>query len=99
MEHEGLRLMTAEMARQCGDALLTLDDSRGVAAEIAGAIQTVRRLVLYGIGGTHYVNRIVEPLYREAGIEGSVAKIALMSKRGPKIFSETFNERFQVAPF
>jgi hypothetical protein len=32
-------------------------------------------------------------------VKGSVARIALMSEGASKIFSETFNERFQVAPF
>lgn len=68
-DHEGLRLMAVEMGRQCGDALTTLDANRSVAERIAADIQTERRLVLYGIGGSHYVNRMVEPLYREAGIE------------------------------
>jgi fructoselysine-6-P-deglycase FrlB-like protein len=68
-EHEGLRLMEIEMARQCSDALSTMDEAKAVAAQIAEAAKKTGRMVLYGIGGSHYVDRMVEPLYREAGIE------------------------------
>lgn len=68
-KHEGLRLMQIEMDRQCSDALASLDQGKAVAARIAAIARETGRLVLYGIGGSHYVNRMVEPLYREAGIE------------------------------
>lgn len=68
-EHEGLRLMEIEMAKQCADALATMDGAEAVAARIAEAAGETGRMVLYGIGGSHYVDRMVEPLYREAGIE------------------------------
>ncbi|MCL6708443.1 hypothetical protein M8R20_15700 [Pseudomonas sp. R2.Fl] len=80
-EHPGLDLMRIEMARQCADALATMDGSRKVDFEIAGHLKDTGRLVLYGVGGSHYVNRMAEPLYREAGIDSfSVsASEALMS--------------------
>lgn len=48
--------------------------------------------------------RILQPelarqLIPESANFGSVAKIPLMSERAPKIFSETIDERFQVASF
>lgn len=61
--------MEIEMAKQCADALQSLEDGRNVAALIATAARETGRMVLYGIGGSHYVDRMVEPLYREAGIE------------------------------
>lgn len=68
-EHEGLRLMAIEMGRQCNDALATMNGAAARAAQMAAAMRETGRLVLYGIGGSYYVNRMVEPLYREAGIE------------------------------
>lgn len=67
--HEGLGLMEIEMAKQCADALQSMEDGRKVAVRIAAAARETGRMVLYGIGGSHYVDRMVEPLYREAGIE------------------------------
>lgn len=68
-EHEGLRLMRVEMQRQCRDALDSMQAGRPVAARVAAAAKAAGRMVLYGIGGSHYVNRTVEPLYRAAGID------------------------------
>lgn len=68
-EHDGLRLMEIEMAKQCSDALSTMDAAAEAASSIAAVARETGRMVLYGIGGSHYVDRMVEPLYREAGIE------------------------------
>ncbi|MBV9539016.1 MAG: hypothetical protein JOY70_08810 [Acidisphaera sp.] len=68
-EPEGIRLMRAEMARQRGDALASLRQAASLAARVAAVLKHLERLVLYGIGGSHYVNRTVEPLYRTAGID------------------------------
>jgi fructoselysine-6-P-deglycase FrlB-like protein len=68
-EHEGSKLMAAEMSRQCADALATMDKSADIASRIAAAARETGRLVLYGIGGSHYVNRMMEPLYRQAGLD------------------------------
>ncbi|MET0743902.1 MAG: aminotransferase [Microvirga sp.] len=84
-EHEGLRLMQVEMDRQCGDALASMRDGGSEAARIADAARKAGRLVLYGMGGSHYVNRMVEPLYRDAGIEcrAMAASEALMAPLPP----------------
>lgn len=68
-DHPQLDRLHAEMARQCGDALTTLDAPGVAAAEIAASIRATGRLILYGMGGSQHVNRIVEPLYREAGVD------------------------------
>ncbi|WP_448664100.1 hypothetical protein ACG3SL_05315 [Sphingomonas sp. CJ20] len=77
----GLALLRAEMARQCRDALATLDASGAVAAEIAASIRATGRLILYAMGGSQHVNRIVEPLYRELGVDcrSMIASEALMA--------------------
>ena len=79
--HEGLQLMQAEMARQCGDALASMDSNAALARAAAESARTTGRVVLYGIGGSHYVNRSVEPLYRELGLDCRAlgASEALMS--------------------
>jgi fructoselysine-6-P-deglycase FrlB-like protein len=69
IDHPGVHLMHVEMARQCGDALASMQDAKPGATLVAQASRDAGRLVLYGIGGSHYVNRMVEPLYRAAGIE------------------------------
>ena len=81
-DHPGLILMQSEMARQRRDALETLESSRAAAALIAERIRTLRRLVLYGIGGSHHVNRIAETLYLDEGIDtrAVVASDALLSR-------------------
>ena len=65
----GLVLLEAEMARQRRDALATLAACRLTAAIIAARIRAVGRLVLYGMGGSHHVNRIAETLYADAGVD------------------------------
>ncbi|SEQ18505.1 Fructoselysine-6-P-deglycase FrlB with duplicated sugar isomerase (SIS) domain [Faunimonas pinastri] len=80
-QHPGLELLHAEMTRQCADALATLDSAQDAAAEIVASLRRTGRLVLYAMGGSQHVNRIVEPLYREAGIEARsmIASEALMA--------------------
>lgn len=64
--HAGLRAMAKEMARQRGDALAALREN---AAAIADSIARTGRLVLCGMGGSHHVGTIVEPLYRGLGLD------------------------------
>lgn len=80
-QDEGLQLMRAEMARECADALTSMDDNRAVAGQIVASIRRTGRLVLYAMGGSHYVNTVVEPLYRDCGIDcrAMLASDALMA--------------------
>lgn len=64
---EGLLAIDREMARQHDDALASYSAASGLAAEVAGAMQQRRRLVLLGIGGSHAVNRMAEVDYRALG--------------------------------
>ncbi len=68
---DGLELLRMEMARQRADALASFHEAAGLAARIAERIRATGRLVLYGMGGSHYVNRAAEILYREAGIDAT----------------------------
>lgn len=63
----GLMAIDAEMARQHADALASL--AQPLAAQVAGAIRRTGTLLLLGMGGSHAVARVVEPLYRALGID------------------------------
>ena len=58
-----------EMARQTGDAIASFDAAGDTATAVAEAIGASRRLLLLGMGASHAVARIVEPLYRARGID------------------------------
>lgn len=63
----GLLAIDAEMARQHGDALASFDPAK--AEGLAQAIRSTGRLLMLGMGGSHAVARMVEPLYRDLGID------------------------------
>ena len=65
----GLELLEAEMARQHADALASMRANAEMAARIAASIRRTGRLLMIGMGASHYANRIVEPLYRRLGID------------------------------
>ena len=63
---EGLAAIDREMARQHADALASFEAAADMAAKAAASLKRTRRLLLLGMGGSHAVNRAVEPLYRHA---------------------------------
>jgi fructoselysine-6-P-deglycase FrlB-like protein len=65
----GLAAIDREMARQRGDALVSFRNASGTAAEVAASLRKTGRLLLLGMGGSHAVNRAVEPLYRGLGVD------------------------------
>lgn len=68
-EHEGLHRMQAEMDRQRADALATLDANGAAAILVAASARATGSLVLCAMGGSHHVNTIVAPLYRDLGLD------------------------------
>ena len=72
----GLELIRAEMARQHGDALASLSSNQAAAQRLADSLRRTRRLVLLGMGGSHYVNRMAEPLYRAQGIDATALVVS-----------------------
>ena len=66
MTETGLQIIDAEMARQFPDAARTFADQAGAAADAAAQIRRAGRLHLLGIGGSHWVNRLAEPVRAEA---------------------------------
>lgn len=65
----GVRAIDAEMARQADNALRTFEQNRDLAGMIARAIHRSGRLLMLGMGASHAVGRMVEPIYRRHGIE------------------------------
>jgi fructoselysine-6-P-deglycase FrlB-like protein len=68
-QDEGLQLMRAEMARECADARASMDSNGAVAGQVVESLRRTGRLVLYAMGGSHYVNAVAAPLYRDCGID------------------------------
>jgi fructoselysine-6-P-deglycase FrlB-like protein len=67
----GLALIEAEIRRQHSDALASFAGAAMQAAEIARNARETGRLLLIGMGGSHYVNRAAEPVYRSLGLDVS----------------------------
>ncbi|SMH37904.1 SIS domain-containing protein [Maritimibacter sp. HL-12] len=67
----GLRQLEAEMERQFSDAQATWNAVAAPAAEAARSMKATGRLLLLGMGGSHWVNRMAEPFYRQAGVDAS----------------------------
>jgi fructoselysine-6-P-deglycase FrlB-like protein len=84
----GLVLLQREMDHQRDDAIATLAAVRPLARDIAASIRATGRLVLYGMGGSHNVNRSAEVVYRSLGIDARsvVASEALLASlpAGPR---------------
>lgn len=69
-------LLEAEMARQHEDATRSIEGNAAIAATVAASIARHGRLLMLGMGASHYANRIVEPLYRTRGVEAWAATSA-----------------------
>ncbi|MBB2755368.1 UNVERIFIED_ORG: fructoselysine-6-P-deglycase FrlB-like protein [Rhizobium aethiopicum] len=65
----GLAAIDREMARQHTDAIASYEAAAPMAARAAASLKKTGRLLLIGMGGSHAVNRAVEPLYRALGID------------------------------
>jgi fructoselysine-6-P-deglycase FrlB-like protein len=67
----GLAMIEAEMRRQHGDALASFAAAAAVSAQIAASARGSGRLLLIGMGGSHFVNRASEPVYRRLGLDAT----------------------------
>ncbi|TAX36006.1 SIS domain-containing protein [Rhizobium leguminosarum] len=65
----GLAAIDREMTRQHVDAIASYETAQPMAARAAASLKKTGRLLLIGMGGSHAVNRAVEPLYRALGID------------------------------
>jgi fructoselysine-6-P-deglycase FrlB-like protein len=67
----GIALIEAEMRRQHADALASFAGAELSAARVAKSARLTGRLLLIGMGGSHYVNRMAEPVYRALGLDAT----------------------------
>ncbi len=65
----GLAAIDREMVRQHADAIASYKSAEPMAERAAESLEKTGRLLLLGMGGSHAVNRAVEPLYRALGID------------------------------
>ena len=59
------------MRRQHADALASFAGAELSAARIAKSARLTGRLLLVGMGGSHFVNRVAEPVYRALGLDAT----------------------------
>ncbi len=69
MKPAGLVAIEAEMARQGADALASFEGAGPQADAASASLRRTGRLALLGMGASHAVNRMVEPLYRGLGLD------------------------------
>ncbi len=65
----GLLAIDREMARQHGDAGASFNQNKAAAQSVAAAVRRCGSVLMLGMGGSHAVARVVEPLYRDLGID------------------------------
>jgi fructoselysine-6-P-deglycase FrlB-like protein len=65
----GLGLLEGEMARQHENALASFRGNGEMAERIADCVRRNGRLLLVGMGASHYANRIAETEFRKLGID------------------------------
>ncbi|MBA1343732.1 SIS domain-containing protein [Rhizobium sp. WYCCWR 11146] len=65
----GLAAIDREMAHQHADAIASYQAAQPMAVRAAASLKKTGSLLLIGMGGSHAVNRAVEPLYRTLGID------------------------------
>lgn len=81
-ENTGLTRLEYEMARQHQDALSSYLGASKVAKQIADSLRSTKCLLLLGMGASHWINRTVAPLYRQANINAT-AEVASEFIRAP----------------
>src|SRR5688572_4786349 len=59
------------MARQHADALELIERNQQLTKEIAASVAATGRLLMTGMGTSHYGNRVAEAALREAGIDAT----------------------------
>jgi fructoselysine-6-P-deglycase FrlB-like protein len=67
----GVALLEAEMVRQHADARDLIEQNQELTKEIAASVAATGRLVLTGMGTSHYGNRVAEAALRGAGLDAT----------------------------
>ena len=69
MSKTGLELIRQEMSMQHADALASLNQNKAVTKQIANKLESTHRLVLLGMGGSHFANHSAEAEYKKLGLD------------------------------
>ncbi len=77
----GLAQLDDEMARQRADALASLSVDGALADRIAARIGATGRLLMLGMGASHWTSRIVLGLYRDCGIDAHAEPLSDQIRR------------------
>lgn len=85
----GLIAIEAEMTRQAEDAGASFAQARERAAEVAASLRRTGRLTMLGMGASHAVNRAVEPLYRDFGIDAQALPVSEQLGMGVRLTGKT----------
>jgi fructoselysine-6-P-deglycase FrlB-like protein len=72
----GLELIRQEMSRQHADALASLEANQTTAKQIADRLKQTNRLVLLGMGGSHFANHSAEVEYKKLGLDATALLIS-----------------------
>ncbi|MBS9721925.1 aminotransferase [Tianweitania sp. BSSL-BM11] len=82
-ELPGLTTLRAEMARQFSDGLQSHALAHPQAVPIAARIRQTGKLLMLGMGASHWANRMALASYREAGIDAA-AEVLSEAMRAPQ---------------
>jgi fructoselysine-6-P-deglycase FrlB-like protein len=72
----GLERIQSEMSRQHADALASLETNKIVAEKIVSALRDKKRLILLGMGGSHFSNHCAEVEYKKLGLDATALLIS-----------------------
>jgi fructoselysine-6-P-deglycase FrlB-like protein len=72
----GLELIGVEMSRQHADALASLEANQATAKPIAEKLKQTNRLILLGMGGSHFANHSAEVEYKNLGLDATALLIS-----------------------
>jgi fructoselysine-6-P-deglycase FrlB-like protein len=72
----GLELIHQEMSRQHADAFASLDANQTTAKQITENLNQTNRLLLLGMGGSHFANHTAEVEYKNLGLDATALLIS-----------------------
>ena len=76
MSKTGLELIRQEMSMQHADALISLEHNQAVIDQIKHKLANTKRLVLLGMGGSHFANHSAEAEYKKLGLDATALLIS-----------------------
>ena len=72
----GLELIRQEMSMQHADALVSLEQNKVVIGQVVSKLRDTKRLVLLGMGGSHFANHSAEAEYKKLGLDATALLIS-----------------------